>query len=187
MSSRREVLIRIVALLQRKTLLETKNRTLNGTIRLCDKWKMLQYWRRTGHLPSFFVLTPGDLTAKESPPPGICYPRQKNLLMPGGQPGGGGGLGAAGIDWCINEKSSLLTEQQQQKDQEKWTHILAETEESLKRDNYSAALQFVDKFVADCETPEFNLQALMKKAKSCLDAWQETRKFRNFPFFHLLS
>ena len=169
MSSRREVLIRIVALLQRKTLLETKNRTLSGTIRLCDKWKMLQYWRRTGHLPSFFVLTAGDLTAKESPPPGICYP-----------------MGAAGIDWCINEKLSLLTEQQQEKDQEKWTHILAETEKSLKGDNYSAALQFVDKFVADCETPEFNLQALMKKAQSCLDAWQETRKFLKFPFFHLL-
>ena len=183
MSSRREVLIRIVALLQRKTLLETKNRTLNGTIRLCDKWKMLRYWRRTGHLPSFFVLTPGDLTAKESPPPGICYPMQKTANARGSARRG---LGAAGIDWCINEKSSLLTEQQQEKDQEKWTHILAETEKSLKRDNYSAALQFVDKFVADCETPEFNLQALMKKAQSCLDAWQETRKFLNFPFVHLL-
>ena len=30
-----------------------------------------------GHLPSFFVPTPGDLTAQESPLPGICYPRQK--------------------------------------------------------------------------------------------------------------
>ena len=183
MSSRREVLIRIVALLQRKTLLETKNCTLNGTIRLCDKWKMLQYWRRTGHLPSFFVLTPGDLTAKESPPLGICYRRQKNLLMPGGPPGGAG----RSWNWLMHKwKIILLTEQQKEKDQEKWTHILAETEKSLKRDNYSAALQFVDKFVADCETSEFNLQALMKKAQSCLDAWQETRKFLNFPFVHLL-
>ena len=33
MSSRREVLIRILALLQRKTLIETKNRTLK-----CLKW-----------------------------------------------------------------------------------------------------------------------------------------------------
>ena len=31
----------------------------------------------TGHLPSFFVSTPGDLTGHEYPPPGICYPRQK--------------------------------------------------------------------------------------------------------------
>ena len=30
---------------------------------------MLQSWRRTGHLPCFFVPTPGDLTAQESPPP----------------------------------------------------------------------------------------------------------------------
>ena len=60
---------------------------------------MLQCWRRTGHLPSFFVPTPGDLTAQESPPPGICHPRRKKMLMPGGQPGGG--LGAAGIDWWI--------------------------------------------------------------------------------------
>ena len=62
---------------------------------------MLQCWRRMGHLPSFFVPTPGDLTAQESPPPGICHPRQKKCLMPGGQPGGGRGLGAGGIDWCI--------------------------------------------------------------------------------------
>ena len=34
--------------------------------------------RGTGHLPSFFVPTAGDLTGQESPPPGICYPRQKN-------------------------------------------------------------------------------------------------------------
>ena len=47
--------------------------------------------RRTGHLPSFFVPTPGDLTAQESPPPGICHPRQKKMLMPGGQLGGGWG------------------------------------------------------------------------------------------------
>ena len=33
--------------------------------------------------------------------------KNKNMLMPGGQPGRGGGggalaMGAAGIDWCIN-------------------------------------------------------------------------------------
>ena len=30
-----------------------------------------------GHLPSFFVPTPGDLKAQESPPPGIYLSRQK--------------------------------------------------------------------------------------------------------------
>ena len=63
---------------------------------------MLQCWRRTGHLPSFFVPTTRDLTVQESPPPEICHPFQKNkCLCPGVSPGGGG-LGAAGIDWCIN-------------------------------------------------------------------------------------
>ena len=60
---------------------------------------MLQCWRRTGHLPSVFVPTPGDLTAQESPSPGIWHPRQKKLLMPEGQPGGGRGVGGAGRSW----------------------------------------------------------------------------------------
>ena len=57
-----------------------------------------------GHLPSFFVPTPEDLTAQESPLPGICHPRQnqKNANARGSARGGGGpGLVAAGIDWCI--------------------------------------------------------------------------------------
>lgn len=51
-----------------------------------------------------------------------------------------------------------------------------EIERSLKRDNYGAALQLVDKFLADCKSPLFHLQAFMKKAQICLDAWQDTRK-----------
>ena len=46
---------------------------------------------------SFFGPTPGDLTAQESPSPGICYPRPKNVNARGSARGGGG-LGAAGID-----------------------------------------------------------------------------------------
>ena len=49
-----------------------------------------------GICPLFFVPTPRDLSAQESPPPGICHPRKKKKLMTGGQPGGA--LGAAGID-----------------------------------------------------------------------------------------
>ena len=65
-----EVLIRI-ALLRRKMLSETKNRTLkclNVTSRLCGQWKMLQCWRWTGHLPSFCVPTPGGLKLKSPHP-----------------------------------------------------------------------------------------------------------------------
>ena len=93
MSSRREVFIRILPLLQRKTLIETKNRRLK-----CLKWHYstvrsmkVQCWRRTGHLPSFCVPTPGDLTAQESPTPGICHPRQKNAYARGSARRGGGG------------------------------------------------------------------------------------------------
>ena len=96
MSSRREVLIRILALLQRKTLIETKNRTLKclrrhySTVRSMKNVAVLM---EAGHLHSFFVPTPADLTPQESPPPGICHPRQKKKKneMPGGQQGGGGG------------------------------------------------------------------------------------------------
>ena len=63
---------------------------------------------------------------------------------------------------------------------------MVEIDKNLKRDNYSAALQFVDKFLTDCESRELSLQALMKRAQSCLDAWQDTRKFLStlfLPFF----
>ena len=51
-------------------------------------------------MPSFFVPTPGDLTAQESPPPGICHPRQKNANARGlaRRVGGGEGLGWAQLE-----------------------------------------------------------------------------------------
>ena len=53
----------------------------------CDLWKILQCWRRTGHLPSFLVPIPGYLTAQES------HPREFAIQgkMPWGQPEEGGG------------------------------------------------------------------------------------------------
>ena len=76
MPSLHEVVIRILALLQRKTLLETKNRTLK-----CLK----RHYSTVRSKKNVAVVTedgtfhphPGDLTAQESPPPGICHPRQK--------------------------------------------------------------------------------------------------------------
>ena len=106
MSSRREVLIGILGLLQRKTLLKTNNGTLKClkrhylTVQSVKNAAVLTEVRARAFALSF-VPTPGDLTAQESPPPGICHPRQKKMLMPGGQPKGGG-LGAAGIDSCIS-------------------------------------------------------------------------------------
>ena len=62
-----------------------------------------------------------------------------------------------------------------------------EIDKSLKGDNYSAALQFVDRFLTDCKTPELHLQALMKKAQCCLNAWKNIRRFlpTPFPSFHV--
>ena len=53
-------------------------------------------------MPYFFVPTPGDLTAEESLPPGICHSRQKNgNARAGGQPKGGGG-------WAPVELTALM-------------------------------------------------------------------------------
>jgi len=85
MSSQREVLIRMLALLQRKTLIEIKNRTVK-----CLKWhystvrsmKNVAVLTEDRAFASFFVRILGDLTAKYFPPPA------KKIPMPGGQPGG---------------------------------------------------------------------------------------------------
>ena len=42
-----------------------------------------------GAFATFFVPYAGDFTAQESPPPGICHPRQK-IANARGQPGGTG-------------------------------------------------------------------------------------------------
>ena len=95
MSLRREVLIRILVLSQRKTLTETKNRTVrsmkNVAVLTEDGEFALVFLPHPGGFDSSRVPTPGNLTSKA----------KKKVLMPGGQPGGGGGgvgLGAAGID-----------------------------------------------------------------------------------------
>ena len=78
MSLRREVLIRILALLQRKTLIETKNRTLKclkrhySTVRSMknvavlteDEAFVLFFCPHPGGFDSSRVATPGDLPSK---------------------------------------------------------------------------------------------------------------------------
>ena len=100
MSSRRKVLIRILALLQKKTLIKPKNRTLkclkrqyltvrsikNAAVLTEDGAFALLFRPHPGGFDSSRVLTPGNLPSKA-----------KKMLMPGGQPGGGW-LGAGGID-----------------------------------------------------------------------------------------
>ena len=95
MSSRREVLIRILALLQRKTLIETKNRTLKclkrhySTVR---SMKNVAVLTEDGAFALFFRPHPGGFDSSRVPTPGNLPSRAKKMLMPGSQPGGGGGI-----------------------------------------------------------------------------------------------
>ena len=98
MSSRGEVLIRILALLQRKTLVETKNRTLK-----CLKWHYLTVrsmknaavLTEDGAFSLFFRPTAGGFDSSVVPIPGNLPFKVKKRLIPVGQPGGGG----AGRRW----------------------------------------------------------------------------------------
>ena len=91
MSSRREVLIRILALLQRKTLIKTKNRTLKclkrhySTVRSMENVAVLT---EDGAFALFFRPHPGGFDSSRVPNPGNLPSKAKKMLMPGGQPGG---------------------------------------------------------------------------------------------------
>ena len=98
MSSRREV-FRILALLQRKTSIKTKNRILK-----CLKWhyltvramKNVAVLTEDGAFALFFRPHPGGFDSSRVPTPGNLPSKAKKMLMPGGPPGGA--LGAGGID-----------------------------------------------------------------------------------------
>ena len=103
MSSRREVLIRMLAVLQRKTLLETKKlhiemfKTALFDCAIAEKCCSGD----GGHgiiMPSFFVPTLPDLIAQESPPLGIWHPRQKNANAQESAQGGRGRMGWAQLE-----------------------------------------------------------------------------------------
>ena len=55
-----------------------------------------------GAFALFFRPHRGGFDSSRVPTPGNLPSKAKKMLMPGGKPGGGGeGLGAGGIDWCI--------------------------------------------------------------------------------------
>ena len=97
MSSRRGVLIRI-ALLQRQTLILTQNRTLKclkhyPTVR---PMKNVAVLKGDGEFTHFFRPHPGGSHSLRVPTPGNLPSKAKKNVN-----ARGGGLGAAGIDWCI--------------------------------------------------------------------------------------
>ena len=109
MSSRREVLVRTLALLQKKTLIETKNRTLKclkrhySTVR---SMKNVAVLTEGGALALLFRPHPGGFDSSRVPTPGNLPSKAKKMLMPGGQPGGGGG-GRHSWNWLMHKGSSL--------------------------------------------------------------------------------
>ena len=93
MSSRREVFIRILALLQRKTLNETKNRTLKSTVR---SMKNVAVLTEDGEFAHFFSPHPGAFDSSRNPTPGNLPSKVKKKANARGS--ARGALGAAGID-----------------------------------------------------------------------------------------
>ena len=105
MTTRRVVssldIVRILAVLHRKTLIETKNRTLKclklnySTVR---SMKNVAVLTEDGAFALFFRPHPGGFDSSRVPIPGNLPSKAKKMPMPGGQPGGGEGPGAGEID-----------------------------------------------------------------------------------------
>ena len=88
MSSRREVLVRILALLQRKTLIETKCRTLKWHYWTVRSIKNVALLTEDGAFALFFRPHPGRFASSRVPTPGNLPSKAKKMLISGGQPGG---------------------------------------------------------------------------------------------------
>ena len=107
MSSRREVFIRILALLQRKTLIETKNRTLKclkrhySTVR---SMKNVAVLTKDGAFALFCRPHPGGFDSSRVPTPGKLRPRQKNANARGSA---GGGDARRSWNWLMHNSNSL--------------------------------------------------------------------------------
>ena len=96
MSSRREVFVRTLALLQRKTLIETKNRTLKCLKRHYSTARSMKNVAVLTEDGAFALLSrphPGGFDSSRVPTPGNLPSKAKKMLMPGGAPGGARGAG----------------------------------------------------------------------------------------------
>ena len=94
MSSRREILIRILALLQRKTFIEPKNRKLKCLKRqylTVGSMKNAAVLTEDRAFALFFRPHPGGFDSSRVPTPWNLPSKAKRVLLPGGQPGGGKG------------------------------------------------------------------------------------------------
>ena len=104
MSSRREVLIRMLALLQKKTLIKPKYRPLKCLKRhylTLRSMKNVSVLTEDRAFALFFRPHPGGFDSSRVPTPGNLPSKGKKKLIPGGQPGGGG--------WAQVELTDALT------------------------------------------------------------------------------
>ena len=86
MSSWREVFIRIQALLQRKTLIETKNHKLKCLKQHCStvrSMKNIAVLTEDGAFALFFRPHPGGFDSSRVPTPRNLPAKGKKMLMPG--------------------------------------------------------------------------------------------------------
>ena len=96
MSSRREVLIRILALLQRKTLIKPKNRTSKCLKRhhlTVRSMKNVAVLTEDGAFALFFRPHPGGFDSSRAPTPGNLPSKAKKMLLNARGSAGGGGAG----------------------------------------------------------------------------------------------
>ena len=107
MSSQREVFIRILALLQRKTLIETKSRTLKWHYWTVRSIKNVALLTEDGAFALFFLPHPGGFASSRVPTPGNLPSKAKKMLMPGGQPGERGAAGRS-WNWLMDKTGHLL-------------------------------------------------------------------------------
>ena len=94
MSSWREVLTRILVLLQKNTLIKPKNRTLQCLKRhylTVRSIKNVAVFTEDGAFALFFRPHPRGFDSSRVPTPGNLTSKAKKMLMPGGQPGKEGG------------------------------------------------------------------------------------------------
>ena len=112
MHDARRVVVRILALLQRKTLIETKNRTLK-----CLKWhyltvrsmKNVAVLTEDGAFALFFRPHPGGFDSSKVPTPGNLTSNAKKCQCPGFSPRGGGRLGSGELtDALFSSESSYI-------------------------------------------------------------------------------
>ena len=113
MSLRHEVLIRILVLLQRKTLLETTNHTWKS---LKPHYSTVQSMKNVAVLTEdrafavFFRPHHGGFDSSRVPTPRNLPSKAKKMLTPGGQPGrgeGGGGGAECSWNWLMHYQSNI--------------------------------------------------------------------------------